>query len=216
MSVGVRPSAASSTSGGAGPPLAPSALPPDCAGQQPVVSCLAAALSPSRTRQRGGRPSQAGKATLALRHHEVPAPLRQSGHIGWHDLRPISGSHLAMKGAALKVSQERMGHATLKMMMRSAHLRPKATRDAVQLLDAPGHYRSNGSRVKKGRARNPFGLRALSCGGGGNRTRRQGDRKPQAGRAVTRYRLDLTSVRCAAPSRLAPSCPVLIPAGGAH
>jgi site-specific recombinase XerD len=42
-----------------------------------------------------------------------------------------------MKGAALKVSQELMGHATLEMMMRYAHLSPEAMRGAVQLLDTP-------------------------------------------------------------------------------
>ena len=58
MSVGVRPLAASSRD--EGQVAAPSALPLDCAAQQPAVSGLAAALSPSRTRQRGWRPPQAG------------------------------------------------------------------------------------------------------------------------------------------------------------
>jgi hypothetical protein len=53
-------------------------------------------------------------------------------------------------------------------------------------------------------------------GGGGNRTRIKAMTKPQAGRAVTRYRLDFTSVRSPAPSRFVPFRPVLIPAGGAH
>jgi len=40
--------------------------------------------------------------------------------MGWHDLRHTYGSHWAMKGAALKVFQELMGHATLEMTTRYA------------------------------------------------------------------------------------------------
>jgi site-specific recombinase XerD len=62
---------------------------------------------------------------------------RAEGCVGWHDLRHTYGSHLAMRGVALKVIQELMGHATIEMTMRYAHLSPEAKASAVQELDRP-------------------------------------------------------------------------------
>jgi len=42
-----------------------------------------------------------------------------------------------MRGVALKAVQELLGHATIGMTMRYAHLSPDVKRDAVQLLDFP-------------------------------------------------------------------------------
>ncbi|RJS14633.1 site-specific integrase [Corallococcus sp. H22C18031201] len=61
---------------------------------------------------------------------------RTAGVIGWHDLRHTYGSHLAMKGVPLKVIQELMGHATIEMTMRYAHLSPDTRMEAVNVLDA--------------------------------------------------------------------------------
>jgi integrase len=55
--------------------------------------------------------------------------------IGWHTLRHTFASHLAMRGAPLKAIQELLGHATIQMTMRYAHLAPEVARDAVRLLD---------------------------------------------------------------------------------
>ncbi|WP_426753906.1 tyrosine-type recombinase/integrase [Myxococcus sp. Y35] len=62
---------------------------------------------------------------------------REQGRITWHDLRHTYGSHLAMRGVPLKVIQELMGHATIEMTMRYAHLAPEARESAVQQLDRP-------------------------------------------------------------------------------
>jgi len=43
-----------------------------------------------------------------------------------------------MRGVPLKVVQELMGHATVEMTMRYAHLSPNVPRDAVKLLDRTG------------------------------------------------------------------------------
>ena len=62
---------------------------------------------------------------------------REVGQIGWHDLRHTYGSHLAMRGIPLKVIQELMGHATIEMTNRYAHLSPDTRREAVAVLDRP-------------------------------------------------------------------------------
>ena len=43
-----------------------------------------------------------------------------------------------MRGAPLKAVQELLGHATIEMTMRYAHLSPDVPRHAVQLLDGLG------------------------------------------------------------------------------
>jgi site-specific recombinase XerD len=63
---------------------------------------------------------------------ELKSPLvnacRRAGlrHVGWHKLRHSFASHLAMRGAPLKAIQELMGHSTIQMTMRYAHLAPDA------------------------------------------------------------------------------------------
>lgn len=42
-----------------------------------------------------------------------------------------------MRGVPLKAVQELLGHATMEMTMRYAHLSPNVTRNAVQVLDQP-------------------------------------------------------------------------------
>ena len=55
--------------------------------------------------------------------------------IGWHVLRHTFASHLAMRGVALKVIQELLGHSDMKMTMRYAHLTPQVRHAAIELLD---------------------------------------------------------------------------------
>nr|BDT38460.1 hypothetical protein MFMH1_81290 [Myxococcus sp. MH1] len=70
---------------------------------------------------------------------------REQGRIGWHDLRHTYGSHLTMRGVPLKVLQELMGHATIEMTMRYAHLPPETRENAVQQLDRPSPSRQAAS-----------------------------------------------------------------------
>lgn len=60
--------------------------------------------------------------------------------IQWHVLRHTFASHLVMRGVPLKAVQELMGHATIEMTMRYAHLAPEVRSEAVAMLDdaAPG------------------------------------------------------------------------------
>ena len=56
--------------------------------------------------------------------------------IGWHSLRHTFASQLVMSGRTLQEVQELLGHATIEMTMRYAHLSPEAKKDAVRALDA--------------------------------------------------------------------------------
>ncbi|MCP3163311.1 tyrosine-type recombinase/integrase [Myxococcus qinghaiensis] len=88
--------------------------------------------------QEDGQPLTKGKMRAPLdRVLQAGGITREEGRIGWHDLRHTYGSHLAMRGVPLKVIQELMGHATIEMTMRYAHLSPDTRREAVAVLDRP-------------------------------------------------------------------------------
>jgi integrase len=55
--------------------------------------------------------------------------------VGWHVLRHTFASHLVMRKAPIKAVQELMGHSTITMTERYAHLSPDVRKDAVRLLD---------------------------------------------------------------------------------
>jgi len=90
-----------------------------------------------------------------LKKNEVKHPLwratRKAGlrRIGWHTLRHTFASHLAMRGVPLKAVQELMGHATIEMTMRYAHLSPHVPRDAVKLLDHGGRLGNGWAKTEK-------------------------------------------------------------------
>jgi|SRR5690242_4156439 len=50
----------------------------------------------------------------------------------WHDLRHTFASRLAMAGGLLRTLAELLGHKTLAMVMRYAHLAPAHLHDAVE------------------------------------------------------------------------------------
>ena len=75
--------------------------------------------------------------------------------IGWHVLRHTFASHLAMRGAPLKAIQELLGHATIEMTMRYAHLSPDARREVVRLLDGDPPESHGKTVAKQGEEKKP-------------------------------------------------------------
>jgi integrase len=62
--------------------------------------------------------------------------IREAGipDFRWHDLRHTFASRLAMAGVPLRTLAELLGHKTLAMVMRYAHLAPAHLRDAVERI----------------------------------------------------------------------------------
>lgn len=56
----------------------------------------------------------------------------------WHDMRHTFASRLVMAGVPLRTVQELMGHKTIQMTCRYAHLAPQHTLEAVQRLCCVG------------------------------------------------------------------------------
>ena len=55
--------------------------------------------------------------------------------MGWHPLRHTFASHLVMRGVPLAAVQKLLGHATIEMTMRYAHLSLSTLQQAVQVLE---------------------------------------------------------------------------------
>lgn len=79
------------------------------------------------------------------RKFERVCELAGIGHCRIHDLRHTFASHLAMNGTPLNTIRELLGHSSLDMTLRYAHLCPEATADAVGTLNFGGADR--GARI---------------------------------------------------------------------
>ena len=75
----------------------------------------------------------------------------------WHDLRHTFGSRLAMKGVPILTIKDLMGHKTLTMTLRYAHLAPGHLRDAVEKLTDTTTDTKPGKRfvLVRGKGRKP-------------------------------------------------------------
>ena len=63
--------------------------------------------------------------------------------LGWHMLRHTFASHLAMKGAPILNVQALLGHSTITMTMRYAHVAPSALRESINLLSPKNAINAN-------------------------------------------------------------------------
>jgi integrase len=62
----------------------------------------------------------------------------------WHDLRHTFASRLRMRGVELADIKDLLGHTTLNMVLRYAHLAPDRLRKAVEVLDPPSEPEGKG------------------------------------------------------------------------
>jgi integrase len=81
-----------------------------------------------------GKPLSYSRLEHKLKRFCTTAGLRT---ISWHKLRHTFASHLVASGVSLKAIQELLGHSTITMTLRYAHLAPSALRSAVEVLDVP-------------------------------------------------------------------------------
>lgn len=79
----------------------------------------------------------------------------------WHDIRHTFASRLVTEGASLKAVRDLMGHKTIAMTMRYAHLAPAHLRDAVNLLCRYSGDDSPTQGKKKGSTSTPAGTAVL-------------------------------------------------------
>lgn len=71
----------------------------------------------------------------ALRRLQESCAKAGIAQIAWHTLRHTFASQLVSRGASLKSVQDLLGHSTVNMTLRYAHLAPEVLRDTISLLE---------------------------------------------------------------------------------
>jgi len=77
---------------------------------------------------------------------EAKAGIRD---FSWHCLRHTFCSRLVMAGVPLKTVQELMGHKTIQMTARYAHLSPHHLQNAVEMIAAPNSHQTAPGKQRK-------------------------------------------------------------------
>jgi integrase len=87
------------------------------------------------TSRRTGGPGKNGQPLVNIATAWNVARRRANlDHPRFHDVRHVFASYLVMRGESLRLVQELLGHQSLDMVQRYSHLRPEATRAAVDGL----------------------------------------------------------------------------------
>lgn len=111
----------------------------------PLTSRLVEVLKGHRAKTllKGDLVFPADDGTLSIHQDHVDRPLKGAlklaglRNIRFHDLRHAFASQLVSAGRSIKEVQELLGHETIQMTMRYAHLAPERMRDAVESLETP-------------------------------------------------------------------------------
>lgn len=125
----------------------------------PLDDTAVAALLRLRSRGNGSGPvmvtGEAGHGRLVGHALRTPkewfaAACRKAGvaDFSWHCLRHTFASRLVMAGVGLRTVQELMGHKTIAMTCRYAHLSPDHQAEAVRRLDGWGRKTENETGTK--------------------------------------------------------------------
>ena len=80
------------------------------------------------------------RLTHSIVKEVVPTICKKAGlpkRLTMHSMRHTFASHLVMRGRSLVEVQQLLGHSTIQMTMRYAHLSPDVKRAAVEALDTP-------------------------------------------------------------------------------
>lgn len=99
--------------------------------------------------------SQDGHNSLQGNRHWFEDAVAEAGvsDFTWHDLRHTFASRLVMAGVGIRAVQDLMGHKTINMTARYAHLEPAHQLEAVEQLVGFGSKSRIGAVVKKAQAR---------------------------------------------------------------
>lgn len=88
---------------------------------------------------------------LRMNRHWFEDAVKEAAiaHLTWHDLRHTFASRLVMAGVDIRTVSELMGHKTIQVTMRYAHLAPAHTLAAVEKLVAPAATPADSQRHKQ-------------------------------------------------------------------